>query len=189
MENNIINLSSIGFDNYYLTESGRLYKAAPTEKEIKADKLNRFYLIDNCGNEKRITKRKLYNQVFNKQLCIDEIETLQGEEWKEIENTQGKYFVSNLGRVKSYCGNKAIILKPYKKYNGYVEVKINNKNVMVHKLVAFAFCENRYKNTDIKAETHHKNKNRADNRAENLVILSIAEHHKEHNKKEVIDNE
>ena len=60
---------------------------------------------------------------------------------------------------------------------------------MVHKLVAFAFCENRYKNTDIKAETHHKNKNRADNRAENLVILSIAEHHKEHNKKEVIDNE
>ncbi|MBO5106549.1 MAG: hypothetical protein J6C29_06595 [Clostridia bacterium] len=66
MENNIINLSSIGFDNYYLTESGRLYKAAPTEKEIKADKLNRFYLIDNCGNEKRITKRKLYNQVFNK---------------------------------------------------------------------------------------------------------------------------
>ena len=189
MENNIINLSSFGFDNYYLTESGKLFKTAPTEKEIKADKLNRFYLIDNCGNEKRITKRKLYNQVFNKQLCIDLIESLQGEEWKEIENTQGKYFVSNLGRVKSYCGDKAKILKPYKQQSGYVEVKIKNKNVKVHKLVAFVFCENRYINTDIKTEIHHKNRNRSDNRADNLIILSIAEHHKEHSKKEGFDNE
>ena len=65
MENNIINLSSIGFDNYYLTESGRLYKAAPTEKEIKADKLNRFYLIDNSYV---LTKQKLYKVKNGKKL-------------------------------------------------------------------------------------------------------------------------
>ena len=66
MENNIKQLSFLGFNNYYLTESGRLFKIKPKEKEIIEDKLNRFYLIDNQGKEKRITKRKLYNQVFNK---------------------------------------------------------------------------------------------------------------------------
>ncbi len=188
-KNNIKKLSFLGFSNYYLTESGRLFIIKPTEKEIKEDRLNRFYLIDNKGNKKRIAKRKLYTQVYNKQLCYDGIKNLKNEEWKPIEKTQGRYYVSNCGRIKSYCGNTAIILKPYKQKSGYLEIKIDNKNIKIHQLVAYAFCENRYINTDIKTEIHHKNKNREDNRAENLVILSIAEHHKEHRKKEVIDNE
>lgn len=47
------------------------------------------------------------------EFCIDEIENLSGEEWKPIENTDNKYFISNYGRVKSYCGYNAIVLKPY----------------------------------------------------------------------------
>ena len=189
MENNIKQLSFLGFNNYYLTESGRLFKIKPKEKEIIEDKLNRFYLIDNQGKEKRITKRKLYNQVFNKQLCIDIIESLKDEEWKPIENTKERYFVSNLGRIKSYCGNNAIILKQYKQKSGYLEIKIDNKNIKVHKLVALAFCENRYKNTDIRTEIHHKDRNRQNNKADNLEILSIDEHHKKHNRKEDTENE
>lgn len=189
MENNIKNLSSFGFSNYQLDKSGRLYKPAPTIKEIKRDSLNRFYLIDDCGNEKRITLKKLYKQVFDKEFCIDEIENLSGEEWKEIENTKGKYFVSNYGRIKSFCGYNAIILKPYTNEKGYLIVKINSKNIKIHQVVAFAFCENKYKGTETKIEIHHKNTNRQDNKADNLLIVSVKEHHKIHSEKETADNE
>lgn len=189
MKNNIKNLSSFGFSNYQLDTKGRLFKTAPKFKEIKKDSLNRFYLIDDCGKEIRITQKKLYKQVFGMEFCIDEIENLSGEEWKPIENTDNKYFISNYGRVKSYCGYNAIVLKPYLQQRGYLEVKINDKNFKIHQLVANAFCENRYKGTETKTEIHHKNRNKQDNRHHNLIILSVEEHHKEHSKKESIDNE
>lgn len=189
MEKNIINLSSFGFDNYQLDKSGRLYKTAPAITEIKKDNSNRFNLTDNSGRTKRITLKKLYKQVFETEFSIDQIENLKGEEWKPIEDTKGKYFVSNCGRIKSYCGYHAIILQPFKQQNGYLEVKINEKNYKIHQLVANQFCENRYKGTKTKTEVHHKNRNRQDNRADNLLIVSIEEHHKIHNKKECIDNE
>ena len=189
MENNIKNLSSYGFSNYQLDTKGRLFKTATTTKEIKKDSLNRFYLVSDCGKETRTTLKKLYKQVFGIEFCIDEIENLSGEEWKPIENTENKYFISNYGRVKSYCGYIAIVLKPYLQQSGYLEVKINDKNLKIHQLVANHFCENRYKGTETKTEIHHKNKNRQDNHFQNLIILSVAEHHKEHSKKESIDNE
>lgn len=187
MENNITfkDLSSIGFSKYVLTTDGKLYKkAAPTE--IKKDILNRLYLINDNGAEQRITLKKIYRMAYNVEYCIDNIQNLPNEEWKPIENTKGKYYISNCGRVKSLCGYTAKVLQLYQKENGYLIVKINNKNVLVHRLVAFAFCENKYK--DYKTEIHHKDGNRNNNRADNLEILSIAEHHKRHLKKESIDN-
>lgn len=86
----------------------------------------------------------MYRQVYNKEFCIDTIKSMQGEEWQEIDGTSGKYLVSTCGRIKSYCGYNAILLKPYKKSNGYLIVKINGKNFALHRLVAFAFCENKY---------------------------------------------
>jgi hypothetical protein len=50
-------------------------------------------------------------------------------------------------------------------------------------LVAFAFCENEYKECG-KVEIHHKDGNRTNNHASNLCILSVAEHKKIHGKKE-----
>lgn len=188
MKSITINLSSFGFNNYSLSIKGELFKE-PARKEIKADKLNRLYLVDNSGREHRTTLKKLYKKVFNKEFCVDCIQNLSGEEWKEIENTKGKYFVSNYGRIKSYCGYKAIILKPYINEKGYLIVKINSKNIKIHQIVAFAFCENKYKGTETKIEIHHKNTNRQDNKAENLQIVSVKEHHKIHSKKETTDNE
>lgn len=188
MENNIINLSSFGFSNYDITESGKVCKLQPLEKEMKCDANYRFYLIDDNGKEKRKTLKQIYKLVFNKEFCMDSIQNLINEQWKEIPNTEGKYFVSNCGRIKSYCGYNAIILKADKTESGYLIVKINNKNVRVHRLVAEAFCENKYKETDTVVEIHHKDKNKQNNKAANLQILSVAEHHKIHNKKEKIDN-
>lgn len=188
MENNNKNLSFFQCDNYHITESGKVYRTATAEEIIK-DKRNRFILIDNSGNKKRISLKKLYRKAFEKEFCFDTIENLKNEQWKPIADTDGKYFISNCGRVKSYCGYNAIVLKCYLQKSGYLEVKINEKNYKIHSLVANAFCENRYKGTEIKTEVHHINKKRTDNRADNLLILSIKEHHETHNRKETKDNE
>lgn len=89
------------------------------------------------------------------------------EEWKEIENSDGKYFVSNKGRVKNIRGN---ILKPYilKRGTGYLRIKIiikgARKSFLVHRLVAIAFL-NKPKNMNV---VNHKNENGLDNSLENL---------------------
>lgn len=180
-------LSIKGFENYYLTPDGRLFKTAPTEQEIKKNSRNKFVLISENGNKKVISLKRLYRKVFEKEFCIDNIEDLKDEEWKPIADTKGKYFISNCGRIKSYCGYNAILLKPYFNSNGYLQVKINYKNVKIHQIVAFSFCQNDFKG--MKTEVHHINKNRIDNKADNLIILSVEEHHKIHNKKDKKENE
>lgn len=186
MENYIL-LSSFGYSsNYYITKTGCVYQIEPN-KEIPKDKLNRVYIKDNNNKPIRITIKKLYRQAFNKEYCIDNIQSLDCEQWREIPNTNGRYFASNYGRIKSYCGNNAILLKYYTQPSGYLEVTIDGKKRKVHQLVAMCFCENKYK--DVKTEVHHKDRNKSNNNANNLEILSIAEHHKLHSKKEVIDNE
>ena len=182
MHNNITfkELSSIGFSNYSLTIDGTLYYNFPSPIVIKQDKSNRFTMTSDAGERKRISLKRLYRLSFQKEYCIDSIINLCNEQWKEIPNANGQYFISNCGRVKSYCGYNAIILLPYRKYNGYLEVKIHGKKMMIHQLVANAFCENLY--TDQAVQVHHKDYNRENNNADNLEILSIKEHHKRHPK-------
>lgn len=110
MNNTTLNLSAIGYSKYNLSIDGRLYKTAPAPKEIIKDNINRFYIISDDGKEKRITLKDIYRQAFNKEFCIDNITDLPKEEWKEIENTDGKYYISNCGRVKSLCGYAAKVL-------------------------------------------------------------------------------
>jgi hypothetical protein len=45
----LISLSRIGFSNYSITESGKVYKTAPSLQEIKTDNQCRFSLVDDCG--------------------------------------------------------------------------------------------------------------------------------------------
>lgn len=176
--NTILSLSSIGFSQYALSESGELYKM-PASVQLNKDNINRFRLTSDNGITIRITLKKLYRLTFNKEFSVDTIQNLPHEEWKEIENTKGKYFISNCGRVKSLCGYTAKILQQYKKRNGYLIAKINGKNILIHRLVAFAFCENNYKNTAV--QIHHKDGNRQNNNYKNLEILSAEEHAKKHN--------
>ena len=61
----------------------------------------------------------MYRDVFNAEYCQDSTQDIAGEEWKPIAGTNGKYFVSNKGRVKSYCGYDARILKPFDNGHGY----------------------------------------------------------------------
>ena len=103
------------------------------------------------------------------------------ELWKDVKNYEGLYQVSNYGRVKRLEGliyatgkhtytyiKKERILKPIL-CCGYLYVSLSKhnkrKNVRIHKLVAEAFIPNpnNYNNID------HKDTNKQNNRADNLI--------------------
>lgn len=177
-EHNITNLSSFGYaSEYYIDTKGNVYKG---KVQLFEDNLHRVILRDKENRIKRITKKKLYRKVYNKEYCIDTIPNIIGEEWKEISDFFGKYWISNKGRVKSYCGNNAIILLPYEQKSGYLEVKLNHKNYKIHRLVANAFCQN--DKPKEKTEVHHKDRNRKNNNVDNLLWLTPKAHREEHKK-------
>lgn len=101
------------------------------------------------------------------------------EIWKEIPDTQGRYQVSNLGRVRHtdcevvYSNgyvrrHKEHVLNPAKDPNGYLIffVRSNGKHrvVRVHRCVAMAFVPN----PNNLPEVNHINGEKDDNRVENL---------------------
>lgn len=166
-------------DYYYLTEEGTIYNSK-TNKYIKPCSNNLFKLKTIEGNYVKISLKKLYKLVFNKCYVIDNIEDLNGEHWKPIERTDNCYYVSDKGRIKSYKGYQAIILKPYLT-NGYERVDIvvdgERSSKLVARLVAAAFLE---QPKSIDMQLHHKDSCKTNNKLDNLEWLTPAEHHKKH---------
>lgn len=119
-------------------------------------------------------------EIKGKVYCFfEQGETTKMEEWKDIKGYEGLYQVSNLGRVRSvdhYAnisnGNKRFvkgrILKQWKNCNGYMCIKIWNKDkrksFVVHRLVAIAFIENPHRLPDI----NHKDEVKQNNVVANL---------------------
>jgi len=107
------------------------------------------------------------------------------EIWKDIDNYNGYYQVSNLGRVRSldryiknrngYRLKKGQLLKPAILKNGYSNHRLwkdnKLKNLTEHRLVAIAFIPNpnNYK------EVNHLNGDKLDNRIENLEWVTRSE--------------
>lgn len=104
------------------------------------------------------------------------------EIWKDIEEYEGIYQVSNLGRVKSVDrldGSnhrlkgkiKSTSIRP----NGYENVILfknsKRKGHSVHRLVAQAFISN----TDNKPEVNHIDENKTNNQASNLEWVTAKE--------------
>ncbi len=177
-----------GFLECYFLEDGRVYNIN-TNKYLKPYN-NIFKLKTSTGEIKSISLKKLYKLVFNKVYCVDNITNIEGEIWKEIKDTDGNYFISSYGRVKSYTGYQAVILKPATTATGYKRLQIVQKgilvNKLVHRLVASAFL---LPPKSIDEIIHHKDNNRKNNRADNLEWLSVAEHKKIHNEMEKGDKQ
>ena len=102
------------------------------------------------------------------------------ETWKDIENYEGLYQVSDKGRIKSFRKSTKLfcvdeyILKPTLSNNGYYQVTLydnaKRKKFLVHRLVASTFIDNpqnlKYVN--------HKDENTLNNNADNLEWCDMA---------------
>lgn len=89
------------------------------------------------------------------------------EKWKDIKGFEGKYQVSDKGRVKSLNYNKTgkvRIMKLTPEKDGYLVITLSGKQYKVHRLVAEAFISN----PEGKPSIDHINTIKDDNRVENL---------------------
>ena len=103
------------------------------------------------------------------------------EIWKDIEGFEGKYQVSNMGRVKSLNyknTGKEGIMKPVDKGRGYLYVNLrkdgNKKNCRINRLVAEAFIQF-VPEANISYEVDHRNTVRTDNRVSNLCYVTSSQ--------------
>lgn len=106
----------------------------------------------------------------------EETSKIKGTEvWKEIEGYNSKYYISNLGRVKSIKYTEPRILKARLDNHGYYRVALTkDKEVVeckVHRLVARAFIKNPYN----KPTVNHKDGNKRNNTVENLEWATRSE--------------
>ena len=111
------------------------------------------------------------------------------EIWKDIEGYEGKYQVSNLGRVRSLpriCISrnasgeyrfltKVKILRTFEQRSGYRRVSFgkgkDKRAFLVHRLVGFAFVPGYREGLFI----NHKDENPSNNRADNLEWVTALE--------------
>lgn len=93
---------------------------------------------------------------------------LEIEEWKAIDGYNGKYEISNLGRVKSKARGKDYIMQQHLDKDGYLRVSLRDetrkRNRPIHRLLAIAFIPN----PNNLPQIDHINTIRTDNRLCNL---------------------
>lgn len=94
------------------------------------------------------------------------------EIWKDVVGYEGRYKVSNTGKVRGLLSGK--ILKPYNQ-RGYLFVCLRvhqkGRNFSIHRLVASAFVERQ----DGKTDVNHTDGNKANNNADNLEWVTKSE--------------
>lgn len=102
---------------------------------------------------------------------------MKEEVWKVVPNYQGRYKISNLGRLKSIINGKSKILKGSINKKGYVQFSLSYRAKKLynvyggHQLVAMAFLNHEPEGTN-GFVVDHKNDIRTDNNLSNLQLIS-----------------
>lgn len=111
--------------------------------------------------------------------AFKEKKMINPEIWKDIKGYEGKYEISNFGRVKSHLkiGTPTYYKTPILSTPGYYTVCLSKDgkvsySVGIHRLVAEAFVENTDKT---KTEVNHKDGNKLNNYYENLEWVTRKE--------------
>lgn len=97
------------------------------------------------------------------------------EQWKDVEGYEGRYTISDRGRVKSLLSD--IIMRPAKNSRGYSTIALmrgsrkSQKSFKVHTLVAAAFLGPRPEDLEV----NHKNGVKTDNCIDNLEYVTRTE--------------
>ena len=105
--------------------------------------------------------KDIHFNIYNKRHYIMEI-------WKEIDGFNGKYWVSNLARVKKIIGDMEKIYSISSKTKGYTTIRLDYKIYSLHRIVAKSFINN----PDNKSEVNHKDGNKKNNCSDNLEWVS-----------------
>ena len=98
------------------------------------------------------------------------------EIWKDVVGYEGRYLISNTGRLKSILKNKEKLINGYLRRDGYLQYGLNwkEKNKIniygAHQLVAQSFLG--HNPCRHKLVVDHINDIKFDNRVENLQILT-----------------
>ena len=177
-------LAQLGYkDDYIITEQGLIIDRA-NYSSVEKSKNGAYLLKKNDGKSVYRALKPLYREAFDREYAEDTIEDLPGEEWKPIDE-KGRYYISSLGRVKSYKRQQAYILKPYKNQNGYYRVDImleKRHTYLVHQLVASAFLFN--DDPQNKDTIDHIDGDKGNNTKNNLRYMSRADNVRAYHKKQ-----
>lgn len=109
---------------------------------------------------------------------------MQEEIWKPVKGFEGRYEISNFGRIKSCVRGKWKLLEPKRpNTQGYYNMALwdsangcKGKTTCVHRLVADAFCDK--PTTNERLEIDHIDSNRLNNHHTNLRWLTSSQHRK-----------
>lgn len=128
--------------------------ASMKSKKRKIKNINSFLIDENTSND------TLYEFMCK--------EKPKNEIWKAIEDTNEIYEVSNYGRIRrKYKSRDHRLLRPYRKKEKWLTIKISGKEIEVHKLVANAFLE-----VEEGKCIYHKDENICNNHADNLGFIT-----------------
>lgn len=98
-----------------------------------------------------------------------------GEEWRDVVGYEGKYKVSNSGRVVSLLRKQPKEMKQFLNTFGCLQVMLSyngkTKSIRIHRLVADAFIPN----IDNKPQINHINEIKTDNTVSNLEWVTNKE--------------
>lgn len=122
--------------------------------------------------------RKLNSHTLLKGHFYFKENSMDREIWKDIEGYNGKYIVSNMGRVARITKMKGLhYLKGQLNHKGYLRVNLIKKHkyhsFRVHRLVGLAFIPNPLN----KPQINHKDGNKLNNRVDNLEWVTNEENY------------